>query len=717
MGTRILRALGVGLAVGVLVVLLGVAGVFEGFELRTYDARVRALAEPSVATDDIVLILLDQQSLDWASEGLGIAWPWPRELYGAVTQFVDRAGAKALVYDVIFADPSLYGVYDDMAFADALSAYGRGILAASGTTDGGGQTEWNTLTNPLLGDVPGLSSWLSTTDGMGATSLEFSSVLFPNDDLLPSAAGVGSVRFPEDPDGVYRRGTPFSLFDDQILPGLALAAYVVGADGPVEMSIEPGTFRLDGKKMPIDDRGRAVLRYRTQSSTHQAINAAAIIESELQLLEGGEPLISPDELAGKYVFFGFSAPGLLDLRPTPLGPVVPGVEVHAALLDNLLTGEFITPVSRVGEIVLGVIFALVAALGITLISGSIGNVSLILGFTVLPTALGLGLYLVGIWFPIVLPTVASIGALVGATVLNYASEGRQKRYIKNAFRQYLSPAVIEQLIENPDKLKLGGERRELSIFFSDLQGFTSLSEGLSPEDLTSLLNEYLSAMTDIIQGEGGTIDKYEGDAIIAFWNAPLPLEDHAQRAVRAALACQTELARLRPVFAQRTGKDLFMRIGINTGPAVVGNMGSRTRFDYTMLGDAVNLAARLEGINKQFGTYTMISQATLDATRAAFPTRELSRVAVVGRAEPVVVYEPLTLEQAHHNKELHEKFSLALKLFYQGNFARAQLEFDTLASKDPASKHYSAKCTKLRQEYGDIASPEVWKGVWVMTEK
>ncbi len=230
-------------------------------------------------------------------------------------------------------------------------------------------------------------------------------------------------------------------------------------------------------------------------------------------------------------------------------------------------------------------------------------------------------------------------------MVNYSTEGRQKRYIKNAFKQYLSPAVIEQLISHPERLKLGGERRELSIFFSDLQGFTSISEGLSPEELTALLNEYLSAMTDIIQEEGGTVDKFEGDAIIAFWNAPLDLDDHALRAVRSALRCQESLARMRPAFRERVGKDLYMRIGINTGPAVVGNMGSHSRFDYTVLGDAVNLAARLEGINKQFKTYTMISQATLEQMADAFPVRELSRVAVVGRKEPVTVYEPMFEEE------------------------------------------------------------------------
>ncbi|MBN2060002.1 MAG: adenylate/guanylate cyclase domain-containing protein, partial [Deltaproteobacteria bacterium] len=196
-------------------------------------------------------------------------------------------------------------------------------------------------------------------------------------------------------------------------------------------------------------------------------------------------------------------------------------------------------------------------------------------------------------------------------MINYTIKGRQKRYIKNVFKQYLSPAVIERLVENPDKLALGGEMRELSIFFSDIQGFTGISEQLSPPELTALLNDYLSAMTDIILAEGGTIDKYEGDAIIAFWNAPLDVPDHAKRAVRSALLCGRKLSELRPGFRKRIGTDIYARIGINTGQVVVGNMGSNQRFDYTFLGDAGNLASRLEGVNKQFSTYLMVSEYTM----------------------------------------------------------------------------------------------------------
>ena len=220
---------------------------------------------------------------------------------------------------------------------------------------------------------------------------------------------------------------------------------------------------------------------------------------------------------------------------------------------------------------------------------------------------------------------------MAALGLNYVTEGRQKAFYRHAFKHYLSPVVIDRLLEEPSRLKLGGERRELSIFFSDLQGFSSISERLDPQALTTLLNDYLSDMTDIILEEEGTVDKYEGDAIIAFWNAPLTQPDHALRACRAALRCQQKLRERNQEFLQRAGSAFWMRIGINTGPVVVGNMGSRQRFDYTVLGDAANLASRLEGANKAFGTDTMVAESTWIQTNGQLKGREIGLLRVVGR--------------------------------------------------------------------------------------
>jgi adenylate cyclase len=273
--------------------------------------------------------------------------------------------------------------------------------------------------------------------------------------------------------------------------------------------------------------------------------------------------------------------------------------------------------------------------------------------------------------------------------------------------------VIEQLLANPERLTLGGERREISIFFSDVQGFTTISEKLDPSQLTELLNDYLSFMTDTILDSGGTIDKYEGDAIIAFWNAPVDYEDHAARALEASMLCQKKLAERQDFFDEKYGCRLLTRIGLNTGYAVVGNMGSAKRFDYTMLGDSVNLAARLEGLNKQFGTYLMCTETTFNQAVRARPFfgRRLAQVAVVGKKEAVTVFEPMPKDIFRSKEDTLKQFDAARELFYRGNFDAALPRFEALAGTDRPSFFYAEQC-RYYQDH-----PDGWKGYWQAMSK
>ncbi len=718
---KALQGLLVGLASGALALGLALPGLLDAFEGRTWDWRVRLLARPGPATERIALIVLDQASLDWGKEVNGLSWPWPRETYAIVADFCRRAGARALAFDVLYTEPSIYGVYDDQAFGAALAENGRvaGSLVLS-QTEGAAETWPPDLPQPPLA-VAGLEQRLARSPRL-KQALEFPRATFPTPELAGRARVLANTNLtPDKADGVYRRGQLFNLFAGRAVPSLALGTWLAGEAGagagsgaePGRLRVSRGRLEVGGQAVPVDGLGRAVLRFRGPTLTHQPFSAAEVLQSELALREGGTPKIDPAVLKDRYVFFGFNAQGLYDLRPAPVQGKYPGVEVHATMLDNLLSGDFLRllPWAAAGALML--LLAAAAGLAASFASGAGRSALAYALFLPLAPALSLGAYALGWWLPLVASELGVVLSLVGSSLVNYATEGRQKRYLKSAFKQYLSPTVIEQLIAHPERLKLGGERRELSIFFSDLQGFTTLSEMLTPEELTTLLNEYLSAMTDIIQEEGGTIDKYEGDAIIAFWNAPLEQADHALRAVRAALRCQASLAALRPGFRQRVGKDLFMRIGLNSGPAVVGNMGSRTRFDYTMLGDAVNLAARLEGVNKQFRSYTMVSAATVEKLGGAFPVRELARVAVVGRREPVTIFEPFFPEAHAAARPLLESFAESLQAFYAGRFGEAARLFARTAAQDPPAAAYQEKCRALEAS----PPPEPWDGVWIMTSK
>ncbi|MEN6509260.1 MAG: adenylate/guanylate cyclase domain-containing protein [Smithella sp.] len=706
-GAKIFHGLAAGVIGAIIAVVFFAPGWLDRWEAKTWDWRVNLLAKPSPATQKIRLVLLDQNSLDWAREENGLSWPWPREVYGTIIRFCKRAGATSLAFDVLFTEPSKYGVADDRALASEIQNFDNFAGAVFLSRKSGSEKKWPEAVPLPSFNIQGLDEWIARTGHE-----TFPRASFPVEEIAKAAGSLANVHLNPDFDSVYRRAALFEVFDGKVLPSMALAGYLSDKRN-MPLKISSGRFMLGGREIPVDSAGRAILNFRGPSGTHKSYSAASIMQSELRLQNNEKPSVSPDDFKNAHVLFGFSAPGLYDLRPTPVYGVYPGVEISATMLDNLLADDFIRPVSPVPVVVITLIMVLLAGLATSRVSGFLPSVLIYVLFICAPVVLCLMAYRLGFWMPLVVQETGVAVTLITAGLIYYTTEGRQKMFIKNAFKQYLSPDVIEQIIEHPDRLKLGGERKMLSIFFSDIEGFTGISEGLDPEALTRLLNVYLTAMTDIIHEEGGTVDKYEGDAIIAFWNAPLTQPDHATRCVRAALRCQAKLDEMRPSFHESLGKDLKMRIGVNTGYAVVGNMGSHSRFDYTMIGDAVNLASRLEGINKQFGTYTLISQTTKEEMADAFPTREISRVAVVGRKEPVVVYEPALPEDMNEQKQKTLAiFSKALTLFYHGDFDHARSVFAGIARQDPVAQIYVDKCAELL-----AGPPEDWQGVWVITTK
>ena len=651
----------IGAAAAALSLLLWSAGALDDWERTTWDWRVRLFAQPGPATDDVVLVLLDQASLDWAGEAMGLPWPWPREVYGPLIDFCTRGGARAVAFDVLYTEPSVYGVYDDQALGEAIARNGR-FVGARFLEIGAERAAAENVTEPIA-------------------------------EVAEAATLLANVSDQPDADGLFRRAGLLAKATGASAPvaSLGVGAWLVGGG---DLAALPDLARLDAD-------GTALLRYRGGTAAFTTYSAAGIIQSELRLQEGGEPTIDPAALADKYVLFGFSAPGLLDLRPTPVSRVSPGVLVHATALDNLLSDGFMDDLPAWLVLIGTVVMGLLAGLLVTAITSTRHTIPLSATLLLIPAADGLIAYPLGWWAPVLPGLVATAVAIFGGLVRNYAVEGRQRRFIKSAFQHYLSPAVIDRVLKDPNALKLGGERRELTILFSDLAGFTSLSEGLDPEALTNLLNDYLTDMTDIILEEGGTLDKYEGDAIIAFWNAPTDQPDHAARACRAAVRCQRKLDERRPEFRERCGKDLHARIGLHTGDVVVGNMGSRQRFDYTVLGDAANLASRLEGANKAFDTYVMISEFTRAQAGEGFAPRPLGPIRVVGRKEPVEVFD-LDWSQPPTDRSA---FAAALAVWRDGDAERAR-EMFAAATDDPAAQ----ACARRIAATGDA-------GVWNLTSK
>jgi adenylate cyclase len=600
------------------VLFLRFSGALYFPEYKTYDFRVNLLANSSRPSDDIIVVLLDQASIDWAAAERGWPWPWPRRAYGEIVDYMNLAGAHAIAFDIIFSEPSIYGPEDDEALAAASQRFGRVIQTVHFSSQPGQSNSWpGDLRKPLFNIDPeearlaGLSPAGGVQDSLSA--------LFPLSSIRDTAGGIGNVTGKADLDSVFRRMNLFALFDGKAVPELAAASLLAaGYTDEISYDKKKQSLRWGDYAIPTDKNGEIILRFRGSLDRYIPYTAGELLRSAEAHSRGEEPELPPEDFAGKYILFGFYAPGLFDIANTPISSTYPGVGMHITLLDNLLQGDFI----RESPLVLDLLIILLPIVLITILTLFSNRVSLTVSAAILIAAavivVTIGAYqYASMWLPMAAPLAGTLIAFLTAALYNYATEGSQKRFIKSAFSQYLSPTVIEQLLDNPSLLSLGGERREISIFFSDVQGFTSISEKLDPARLTELLNDYLSFMTDTILDSGGTIDKYEGDAIIAFWNAPVSFEDHAARALEASMLCQKKLAARQDFFAEKYGCRLLTRIGLNTGYAVVGNMGSSKRFDYTMLGDSVNLAARLEGLNKQFGTYFMCTEETFSRARQA----------------------------------------------------------------------------------------------------
>jgi adenylate cyclase len=706
-------------------VLLHLSGVFRFLEYKTYDFRARVFANSTRPSDDIILILLDQDSIDWAAATRDWSWPWPRKAYAEIADYMNLAGAGALIFDVIFSEPSVYGNEDDEIFIEASKKFGRVIQTVYFSSQRGQAQTWPGTPDKPLFQVDDETARLAglSLKNEGQTP---PSALFPIEGLRDAAGALGSITGVPDSDSVFRRMNLFTLFDGKAVPELSAAALLAsGFTREIRYDKKKQIINWGDYSIPTDKEGGIILRFRGGLNRYIPYSAAEILESAEAFMKGEEPALPPEDFSGKYVLFGFYAPGLFDIANTPISSIYPGVGMHVTLLDNLLQGDFIRE-SSLGP---GLMIILIPILLITALTLYANRIPLVIGLTVLIAAALAGsaagaYHFLNLWVPLVAPLAGILAAFLAATLYNYATEGSQKRFIKSAFSQYLSPTVIEQLLANPALLSLGGRRQEISIFFSDVQGFTTISEKLDPARLTELLNDYLTFMTDTILDSGGTIDKYEGDAIIAFWNAPVYYEDHAARALEASMACQRKLALRQDFFDEKYGCRLLTRIGLNTGYAVVGNMGSNKRFDYTMLGDSVNLAARLEGLNKQFGTYLMCTEETFTRANGLKPGetggppeqprffgRKLAQVAVVGKKEPVTVYEPLGEDLFREKEEILRRFDAARDLFYQGKFTEALPLFEALADQDRPAYFYAEQCRYY------IERPSGWRGFWQAMSK
>ncbi|MBL8756476.1 MAG: adenylate/guanylate cyclase domain-containing protein [Planctomycetes bacterium] len=623
------------------VVLAQATGLLERLETVTLDARhASGLGRKSPQTK-IVVAWIDQESMDHV-EKAGAPWPWPREIYGQVLEHLRAAGARAVAFDLLFDQHSL--AEDERAFAGVLAAGTGDALAMKfvGYRDGGRDAAENAAMAGKCLDLP-------TARVLAARPRERGLVL-PLAEFTAGAERLGFVNITADADGTFRHydllrpwgppGEPARLVPSLAL-ATALAAFPERAPEWTDGGLRLG---VDQSQLPIAADARLLLNLRGPAFTFQPVKFVNILESIVRADDGKPPLYPPETFRDAIVLVGVHAEGLEDAHPTPLDPHLPGVELHATALDNLLAGDVLVE-SRTDLLLAGVAAAVATAVVFAL--AGVAWPTLVLG------VLALAFLAAAAWAwsaLLVLPVAAPLVGGGTATGLSFlwklVVEGRQKREMRRAFQSYLAPEVLAEVLADPNALRLGGETRDVTLFFTDLQGFTSLAEKSEPQQLVAFLNDYFTRMCAPVLAERGVIDKFIGDAIMAIFGAPVPAADQGRAAVHAALAALQTSASIADELRARGLPPIATRIGVHRGQAVVGNMGSSSRFDYTAIGDTVNLAARLEGANKAFGTHCLVSETAWADAAATVLGREVGRIAVVGRKEPIRVFEPLALRAA-----------------------------------------------------------------------
>jgi adenylate cyclase len=627
----------------------------EAVELRTYDWRLSHTARPDTARQDIALVEIDEYSLRNLQPNAG-RWPWPRAVHSMLIDYLARAPAKVIAYDVNFAeadtrrgfdfgDGTWSGAESDKALADSIKAAGNVLLLADATFDG----EANDAP-----PFPDLGYRLESTE-----VLERRAIFLPFPALAGAAAGFGHNLVVLDPDGPIRHSVPFVRIGSRAVPNLgAAAAMRVAGISPAAVTIADGQFRIGDRRLPtslrrvptfdglttyrwslIDFRGPALLDD-LKTRTYPTYSFFDLEYSEEQLLAKTTPKIDPSVFKDKIVFVGTTASGLSDVFETPFAHgKMPGIQIHAAVADDILSNRFIRPASEWVRAVSVVAGALVVGLAAALLPAWWATLA---AFAVMAVMAWWATFLFtnGVWFNLTQPVLASWFALLGGVGYQYFFEDREKRRVKQLFGRYVSKDVYAVLMANPGLARLGGQRREMSVLFSDIRGFTTVTERGQPDEIVGMLNEYFSSMVNLVFKHGGTLDKFVGDMVMALYGAPLDDPDHADHAVQTALAMIAELGRLNARWKEE-GKfsGLDIGIGINTGPMIAGNIGSEAIMSYTVIGDAVNLGSRLESLNKEFGTRIIISDATRQRLKGEYECRPLGDVVVKGKTHPVAIFE------------------------------------------------------------------------------
>jgi len=708
---RAVQALLSGAVVAAVVLLLRLAPAAKLLELKARDIRMQ-LTKPAKGPEtsfdhpEIGIILVTDDSIQWMEEESRRPWPWPREVFGFLFRACAKGNAKAILFDFFtHIDKDSLGTEAEWAkdIRNSPPSYLAVPFSEAVVKRADARKDLDTLLQKYRISVQ--------NDGSVMPPDIYASVLLPQPLVAEAVTGVCDVHSPRDDDKIIRKYRLLSRFRGNYYPSFALVGLMTREKANT-VEIRDGVMTIGRLSFPVDREGQITLRYYERFN---AMPASSVITG-LWSLEDEKKVTSfdPKRVEGRIMLIGTTAAALFDFKASPVGEI-PGIDVHATAIRNLLDHEFLREVPVSVSVLLILVLALGTALGTRFTSAALGGslaVGLLCGYS------GIAIFMFAHHWIVdwIAPLLAIAFAYAATSALNYLYEGRQKQRVKRDFQRYFSPLVVEKILKTPDALSLEGERKMLTIFFMDFAGFTAMSEKLDPSELVTLMNEYHNEAAEEIFRTEGTIDKYIGDAIMAFWNDPIAQEDHQLRACLTAVGTQKRLKAMALVMRERGMPEMRARIGINSGIATVGNFGARRQVNYTLIGDEVNLASRIEGVNKEFGTETIVTEATYAPAKGRVEARELALIKVKGKKLPVRIYELIGLqgEVPPERLETARKFEAALEEFRARRFNRAWELFLSLSQKgDPPSEVYVGLCERFLTE----PPPEDWDGSYQMEHK
>jgi adenylate cyclase len=599
----------------------------EGLEEKTLDLRfsLRGRIAPGPET---VIAAIDEKSINKFGR-----FPWSRSVWARVVDRLTAEGASVVVFDVLFTESE--NAESDDLLQRAMRKNSRTVLPMDFDFTETGYKESGFTNKQVDFLIPSAYAVMKNTDSP-YSPLVAKVVLPPLERFSAAAASLAHINMIPDNDGTLRWELLAIKYQDDYYAPLGLqAARMHRKLGLQDLALDgQRSVHLGDTAIPTDSRSRMLINYRGPDGTFPRYSVSDIVER-------GTPA---GAFRDKIVLIGATAIGIYDLRVTPFSNNMAGIEKHASVVDNILRGDFL---HRTETGVLPLIFLFALTLGVMLPRlGAGAGAALFLSLFAAYLGFVYNLFVSkGIWFNLVYPAFALFFGYMSQTAYRFFTEERRARDIRKMFSSYVSKRIVDELIRDPSKAKLGGDRKEITVLFSDIRGFTSFSEKHQPEEVVSLLNEYLGAMTEIVFEHEGTLDKFVGDAIMALWGAPVGQPDHAERAARCALAMISRLKQLQAKWAAEGRYVIDIGIGINTGEMVVGNMGAEgKKMDYTVIGDNVNLGARLEGLTRKYNNHIIISEYTYEKVKDIVQAIELDSVTVKGKEKPVVVYDLVGLK-------------------------------------------------------------------------